>query len=74
MKTPEEKLSLMEGAYTKWLQQKKIAVEEVGFDPVHPLFAGWNMGFNDGYLAYTTDRKIRDTCFLILGMLVGVLI
>lgn len=73
-KTPEEKLKLMEKAYTQWVKQKNIAVKDVGFDPVHPLFAGWNMGFEDGFSVYKTNRKVKDVLFLIFGILLGIAI
>jgi len=73
-KTPEEKLKLMEKAYTQWLKQKNIAVKDVGFDPIHPLFAGWSIGFEDGASVHKNYISFKNIMFLILGIGLGSLI
>jgi hypothetical protein len=64
----------MEKAYSKWLCQRKVNIEEVGFDPIHPFFAGWTIGFEDGVFAYKSNISLKNIMFLTFGIGLGSLI
>jgi hypothetical protein len=73
-KTPEEKVALMEKAYGRWLLQRKSSIDDLGFDPIHPFFAGWTMGFDDNFSVYRNNQKVTKILFLVFGMLLGITI
>ena len=67
----EEKAVLMEAAYDQWLRQRQSSIDHVGFDPIHPLFAGWTIGFEDGVSACKNDKMFKNIILLILGLGLG---